>query len=49
MAKKAICEQIISSSRKGLNMVYLALTKETEEPHSSLCLKIIEYYNLSKC
>ena len=40
---------IISSSRKGLNMVYLALTKETEEPHSSLCLKIIETYNLSKC
>ena len=42
-------ELIISSSRKGLNMVYLALTKETKEPHSSPCLKIIETYNLSKC
>jgi hypothetical protein len=40
---------ILSSSRKGLNMVYLALTKETEEPCPSPRLKIIESYNLNKC
>jgi hypothetical protein len=42
-------EIIISSSRKGLNMVYLALTKETREPCPSLCLKITETYDLNKC
>ena len=33
---------ILSSSRKGLNMVYLALTKETREPCSNLRLQITE-------
>jgi Ni/Fe-hydrogenase subunit HybB-like protein len=39
----------ISSSRKGLNMVYLALTKETKSPCSNLPLKITESYDLNKC
>lgn len=39
---------ILSSSRKGLNMVYLAPTKETKPPYSNLCLKITESYNLNK-
>jgi type I restriction enzyme S subunit len=33
----------ISSSRKGLNMVYLALTKETKPPCPSAPLKITEF------
>ena len=39
---------ILSSSRKGLNMVYLALTKETKEPCPSLPLKITESCDLNK-
>ena len=38
----------ISSSRKGLNMVYLALTKETKPPCSNPRLKITESCDLNK-
>ena len=44
-----LIQLIVSSSRKGLNMVYLALTKETKEPCSNLRLKITETYDLHKC
>lgn len=40
---------ILSSSRKGLNMVYLAPTKETKSPCPSPQLKITESYDLNKC
>ena len=40
---------MISSSRKGLNMVYLALTKETKLPCPNPCLKITESCDLNKC
>ena len=46
--KETIILNIISSSRKGLNMVYLALTKETKEPCPSLQLKITESCDLHK-
>jgi len=40
---------ILSSSRKGLSMVYLVPTKETKPPCPNLPLKITESCNLNKC
>jgi hypothetical protein len=48
-AKQGQRTESISSSRKGLNMVYLALTKETKEPCPSPRLKITESCDLNKC
>ncbi len=46
---KPINSPIVSSSRKGLNMVYLTLTKETKPPCPSPCLKITQSCDLNKC